>query len=191
MGTSGRGCSFLQDGTNTVISVWPRSRNQFTARRIPRQEKTSLFPWLGRRGGQGQPAVALACTGGRQAALQPLSWLVEPLGLAPRPLAGAPAPVFTAVSHTGCDDQTWGFFSPRFLSQQTARRRPGIWQHLLPMWGRVRPLTTHLGVGERRWDHRDPDVHRRTESPPLPCRLAGLWVGAGEEKPGCSGLKLD
>lgn len=53
MGTSGRGCSFLQDGTNTVMSVWPRSRNQFTARRMPRQENTSLFPWLGRRRGTG------------------------------------------------------------------------------------------------------------------------------------------
>ena len=124
MGTSGRGCSFLQDGTNTVISVWPRSRNQFTARRIPRQEKTSLFPWLGRRGGQGQPAVALACTGGRQAALQPLSWLVEPLGLAPRPLAGAPAPVFTAVSHTGCDDQTWGFFFPEVPLPTDSKETP-------------------------------------------------------------------
>ena len=74
MSTSERGCSFLQDGTNTVMSVWPRSRNQFTARRIPRQEKTSLFPWLGRRGGQGQPAFALASPGGRWAALQPLPW---------------------------------------------------------------------------------------------------------------------
>lgn len=50
MGTSGRGCSFLQDGTNTVMSVWPRSRNQFTASRMPRQEKTSLFPWLAEKG---------------------------------------------------------------------------------------------------------------------------------------------
>lgn len=124
MGTSGRGCSFLQDGTNTVMSVWPRSRNQFTARRIPRQEKTSLFPWLGRRGGQGQPAVALACTGGRRAALQPLPWLVEPLGSAPRPLAGGPVPVFTAGSHTGCDDQTWGFFFLRFHLPTDSKETP-------------------------------------------------------------------
>lgn len=57
MGTSGRGCSFLQDGTNTVMSVWPRSRNQFTARRMPRQEKTSLLPWLEGRGWLGSPAI--------------------------------------------------------------------------------------------------------------------------------------
>lgn len=46
IGTSGRGCSFLQEGTNTVMSTWPRSRKKFTASWIPRQEKTSLFPWL-------------------------------------------------------------------------------------------------------------------------------------------------
>lgn len=74
MGTSGRGCSFLQDGTNTVMSVWPRSRNQFTASRMPRQEKTSLFPWLGRRGGAGsahkggRPAITWARAAGKQVA---------------------------------------------------------------------------------------------------------------------------
>lgn len=46
MGTSGLGCSFLHKGTNTVISEWPRSRKKFTASWIPKQEKTSLFPWL-------------------------------------------------------------------------------------------------------------------------------------------------
>lgn len=46
MGTSGLGCSFLHDGTNTVTSVWPLFRKKFTASWIPRQEKTSLFPWL-------------------------------------------------------------------------------------------------------------------------------------------------
>ena len=63
----------------------------------------------------------------------------------------------------------------------TVRRHPGIWQHPLPTWGRVRPLTTHLGVGERHWDHGDTDVHRLTESPPLPRRLSraegGCWEG--------------
>lgn len=192
MGTSGRGCSFLQDGTNTVMSVWTRSRNQFTARRIPRQEKTSLFPWLGRRGGQGQPAVALACTGGRRAALQPLPWLVEPLGSAPRPLAGGPVPVFTAGSHTGCDDQTWGFFFPEVPSpnrQQGDAQESGSTcspcgagsgrlQHTWG-WGKGAGTTgTQMSTGEL------------SHHPSL-AGSAGLWVGAGEEKPDCSGLKLD
>lgn len=43
---SGRDCSFLQAGTKTVTSLWPLSKNQSTANFIPRQEKTSLFPWL-------------------------------------------------------------------------------------------------------------------------------------------------
>lgn len=59
----------------------------------------------------------------------------------------------------------------------TVRKRPGIWQHPLPMWGRVRLLATHLGVGERqletsgscstrgRWDHGD-RLHMQTESRP-------------------------
>ncbi|TNN57386.1 hypothetical protein EYF80_032462 [Liparis tanakae] len=46
MGTSGRGCSFLHEGTNTVISAWPLSTKKFTASWMPRQENTSLFPWL-------------------------------------------------------------------------------------------------------------------------------------------------
>lgn len=43
---SGRDCSFLHAGTNTVMSLCPRSRNQSTANWMPRHEKTSLFPWL-------------------------------------------------------------------------------------------------------------------------------------------------
>lgn len=46
MRASGRDCSFLQAGTKTVISLWPLSKNQSTASFIPRQENTSLFPWL-------------------------------------------------------------------------------------------------------------------------------------------------
>lgn len=46
IGTSGLGCSFLHEGTNTVMSVCPRSRKKFTVSWIPRQENTSLFPWL-------------------------------------------------------------------------------------------------------------------------------------------------
>lgn len=46
IGASGRDCSFLHAGTNTVISWWPRSKNQSTANRIPWQENTSLLPWL-------------------------------------------------------------------------------------------------------------------------------------------------
>lgn len=46
MSASGRDCSFLQAGTKTVTSLWPLSKNQSTANFIPRQEKTSLFPWL-------------------------------------------------------------------------------------------------------------------------------------------------
>lgn len=46
MRASGRDCSFLQAGTKTVTSLWPLSKNQSTANLIPRQENTSLFPWL-------------------------------------------------------------------------------------------------------------------------------------------------
>jgi len=46
IGASGRDCSFLHAGTNTVISLCPFSRNQSTASWIPRQENPSLFPWL-------------------------------------------------------------------------------------------------------------------------------------------------
>lgn len=46
IGASGRDCSFLHAGTNTVMSLCPRSRNQSTANWMPRHEKTSLFPWL-------------------------------------------------------------------------------------------------------------------------------------------------
>lgn len=46
IGASGRDCSFLHAGTNTVISLWPLSRNQSTASCIPLQENSSLFPWL-------------------------------------------------------------------------------------------------------------------------------------------------
>lgn len=93
MGTSGRGCSFLQDGTNTVMSVWPRSRNQFTASRMPRQEKTSLFPWLrGRLGG----------SAGRWSHCSPCPGSAHPFQ------AGA-QPAFPAGSHSAQDDQTWDF----------------------------------------------------------------------------------
>lgn len=110
MGTSGRGCSFLQDGTNTVMSVWPRSRNQFTARRIPRQEKTSLFPWLGRRRGRGRPAAPRSAQEGGGLHSSPcLPWPAELLGSAPCLLAGGPETVFPAGSHTARDGQTRGF----------------------------------------------------------------------------------
>lgn len=46
MGTSGLGCSFRHRGTKTVTWAWPRSRKKSTASWIPRQENTSLFPWL-------------------------------------------------------------------------------------------------------------------------------------------------
>lgn len=46
MTASGLDCSFLQAGTNTVISLCPFSKNHSTASWIPRQENTSLFPWL-------------------------------------------------------------------------------------------------------------------------------------------------
>lgn len=46
MRASGLDCSFLQAGTNTVISLCPFSKNHSTASWIPRQENTSLFPWL-------------------------------------------------------------------------------------------------------------------------------------------------
>lgn len=94
MGTSGRGCSFLQDGTNTVMSVWPRSRNQFTASRMPRQEKTSLFPWLWGRGGG---------SGGRGSHSSPCP------GSQPTPFRPGPTPAFPAGSHSAQDDQTWDF----------------------------------------------------------------------------------
>lgn len=93
MGTSGRGCSFLQDGTNTVMSVWPRSRNQFTASIMPRQENTSLFPWLRRGGGVSREGVPL----------QPLP------RLSPPPFGPGPTPAFPAGSHSAQDDQTWDF----------------------------------------------------------------------------------
>lgn len=87
----------------------------------------------------------------------------------------------------------------------TVRKRPGIWQHSLPTWGRVRLLATHLGVGER---------NRRLLVPAPPegagtkgtqmytCRLShhpSLAWGWGcgrrlpqltEEKPDCCGLKF-
>ena len=44
MGVSGFEDSFLQSGTNTVISLWPRFLNQSTQMRIPLQENRSLFP---------------------------------------------------------------------------------------------------------------------------------------------------
>lgn len=49
IGTSGLGCSFLHEGTNTVTSVCPRSRKKFTVSWIPRHENTSLLPWLNRQ----------------------------------------------------------------------------------------------------------------------------------------------
>lgn len=49
IGASGRDCSFLHAGTNTVTSLWPRSTNQSTASWIPWQENTSLLPWLWER----------------------------------------------------------------------------------------------------------------------------------------------
>jgi hypothetical protein len=46
IGASGRDTSFRHFGTKTVISSCPRARNQSTAKQIPRQENTSLLPWL-------------------------------------------------------------------------------------------------------------------------------------------------
>lgn len=46
MRASGRDCSFLHAGTKTVMSWWPRSKNQSTASWIPWHENTSLLPWL-------------------------------------------------------------------------------------------------------------------------------------------------
>lgn len=53
IGTSGLGCSFRHEGTNTVTSVCPRSRKKFTVSWIPRHEKTSLLPWLQQTGTRG------------------------------------------------------------------------------------------------------------------------------------------
>lgn len=49
MGASGRGCSFLQRGTNTVMSRTPLSQNHLTASCRPRHENTLLSPWLQRQ----------------------------------------------------------------------------------------------------------------------------------------------
>lgn len=43
---SGREFSLRHLGTNTVMSLWPRARNQSTHNLIPRHEYTSLLPWL-------------------------------------------------------------------------------------------------------------------------------------------------
>lgn len=54
MGASGRGCSFLHRGTNTVMSRSPLSQNQFTASWRPWHENTFLSPWLQRHRSQSQ-----------------------------------------------------------------------------------------------------------------------------------------
>lgn len=186
MGTSGRGCSFRQDGTNTVMSVWPRSRNQVTASRMPRQENTSLFPWLG-EGGTGQP------TG-------PAPRSSPSAGLSPG--SSVPGPVPTRPEWP---DPALGL-SPRFHLLKVGIH-PGIWQHGLPAGGGSGPCNTP-GGGEKvpgdfwflphpellgPWDT---DVHRQTESPPS-LLVTRAVVGAGEEparltreKPDCSGLKF-
>lgn len=46
MSASGRGCSFLHSGMNTVMSRRPLSQNQFTANCSPWHENTFLSPWL-------------------------------------------------------------------------------------------------------------------------------------------------
>lgn len=52
MRASGRGCSFLHRGMNTVMSLIPLSQNQFTANWMPWHENTFLSPWLQRQRGQ-------------------------------------------------------------------------------------------------------------------------------------------
>jgi len=43
---SGLEASLRHFGTNTVMSMWPRIRNQSTQILMPRQENVSLLPWL-------------------------------------------------------------------------------------------------------------------------------------------------
>lgn len=46
MGVSALEACFLQLGTKTEMSVWPRARNHSTASWMPRHENSSLLPWL-------------------------------------------------------------------------------------------------------------------------------------------------
>ena len=46
MGASGLDDSFLHLGTKTVMVLWPRIWNHRTQIQIPKQENTSLLPWL-------------------------------------------------------------------------------------------------------------------------------------------------
>lgn len=131
------------------------------------------------------PMAAGDRKGGQQGGgpLQPLPW-------ASPPLSGWGPSLHSLLVPTAPRMTSPGTFPESHLP--TVRKHPGIWQHPLPMWGRVRLLATHLGVGERRWrllvpapprllGPGDTDVHRQTESPPSP---------RTEEKPDCSGLKF-